>query len=67
MLADDFPEASVYITPSAFRFIRKETEVVEEEVTQVTKSDKSIVVVEPKAYVPTHASTWVSNSMCLRW
>ena len=57
----------MYITPSAFRFIRKETEVVEEEVTQVTKSDKSIVVVEPKAYVPTHASTWVSNSMCLRW
>ena len=63
----DFPEASVYITPSAFRFIRKETEVVEEEVTLVTKTDNSIVVVEPKAYVPTHASTWASNSMRLRW
>ena len=33
----DFPEASVYVTPSAFRFIRKEAEVVEEEVTLVTK------------------------------
>ena len=63
----NFPEASVYITPSAFRFIRKETEVVEEEVTLVTKTDDSIVVVEPKAYVPTHASTWASNSMRLRW
>ncbi|KAL9957986.1 hypothetical protein ACROYT_G034946 [Oculina patagonica] len=63
----DFPEASVYITPSAFRFIRKETEVVKEEVTLVTKTDDSIVVVEPKAYVPTHASTWASNSMRLRW
>ena len=63
----DFPEASVYVTPSAFRFIRKEAEVVEEEVTLVTKTDDSIVVVEPKAYVPTHASTWASNSMRLRW
>lgn len=57
----------MYVTPSAFRFIRKETEVVEEEVTLVTKTDDSIVVVENKAYVPTHASTWVSNSMRLRW
>ena len=57
----------MYITPSAFRFIRKEAEVVEEEVTLVTKTDDSIVVVEPKAYVPTHASTWASNSMRLRW
>ena len=63
----DFPEASVYVTPSAFRFIRKEAELVEEEVTLVTKTDNSIVVVEPKAYVPTHASTWASNSMRLRW
>ncbi|PFX19307.1 hypothetical protein AWC38_SpisGene16295 [Stylophora pistillata] len=62
----DFPEASVYVTPSACRFIRKEAEVVEEEVTLVTKTDDSIVVVEPKAYVPTHASTWASNSMRLR-
>ena len=61
----DFPEASVYVTPFAFRFIRKKTEVVEEEVTLVTKTDNSIVVVEPKAYVPTHASTWASNSMRL--
>lgn len=63
----DFPEASVYVTPSVFGFIRKETEVVEEEVTLVTKTDDSIVVVENKAYVPTHASTWASNSMRLRW
>ena len=63
----DFPEALVYVTPSVFRFIRKEAEVVEEEVTLVTKADDSIVVVEPKACVPTHASTWASNSMRLRW
>ena len=63
----DFPDASVYVTPSAFRFIRKEAEVVEEEVTLVTKTDNSIVVVEPEAYVSTHASTWASNSMHLRW
>ena len=63
----DFPEASVYTTPSAFRFICKEAEVVEEEVTLVTKTDDSIVVIEPKAYMPTHASTWASNSMRLRW
>ena len=41
--------------------------MVEEEVTLVTKTDNSIVVVEPKAYVPIHASTWASNSMRLRW
>ena len=41
--------------------------MVEEEVTLVTKTDDSIVVVEPKAYVPTHASTWASNSIRLRW
>ena len=63
----DFPEASVYVSPSAFRFILKEVEVVEEEVTLVTKTDDSIVVVEPKAYIPTQASTWASNSMRLRW
>ena len=34
---------------------------------EVTKTDNSIVVFEPKAYMPTHASTWVSNSMRLRW
>ena len=27
----------------------------------------TIVVVESKAYMPTHASTWASNSMRLRW
>ena len=65
----DYPEASVYITPSAFRLIRKKTEVVDDKVTLIadTDHDDSIVVVEPKAYVPTHASTWASNSMRLRW
>lgn len=63
----DYPEASVYITPSAFRLIRKKTEVVDDKVTLIADTDDSIVVVEPKAYVPTHASTWASNSMRLRW
>lgn len=59
MPVHDFAEALVYITSYAFRFIRK----VEEEVTLITKTDSSIVVVEPKAYMPTHASSWASNSM----
>lgn len=63
----DYPEVSVYITPSAFRLIRKKTEVVDDKVTLIADTDDSIVVVEPKAYVPTHASTWASNSMRLRW
>ena len=63
----DYPEASVYITPSAFMLIRKTKEVVDDKVTLIADTDDSIVVVEPKAYVPTHASTWASNSMMLRW
>lgn len=62
----DFPEASVYITPSAFRFIRKETEVVKEEVTLVTKTDDSIVVVEPKAYAPVLPRKCLSQCKTLR-
>ena len=41
--------------------------MVEEEVTLVTKTDDSMVVVEPNAYMPTHTSTWVSNRIRLRW
>ena len=55
------------ITPSAFRLIRKKTEVVDDKVTLIADTDDSIVVVEAKAYVPTHASTWASNSMMFRW
>ena len=51
-----------------FRLIRKKTEVVDDKVTLIADTDDSIVVVEPKAYVPTHASsTWASNSMRLQW
>lgn len=63
----DFPEAAVFVTPSAFRFIRKRTEVVGDKVTLIADTDDSVVVVEPKAYVPTHASNWASNRMRLRW
>ena len=66
LLVHDYPEASVYITPSVFRLIRKKTEVVDDKVTLIADTDDSIVVVEPKAYVPTHASTWASNSMRLQ-
>ena len=63
----DYPEASVYITPSAFTLIRKKTEVVDDKVTLIADTDDSIVVVEPKASVLTNASTWALNSMRLRW
>ena len=63
----DYPEASVYITPSAFRLIRKKTEVVDDMVILIAGSGDSTVVVELKAYVPAHASTWASNSVKLRW
>ena len=63
----DYPEASVYITPLAFRLIRKKTEVIDDKVTLIADTDDSIVVVEPKAYVPTYASTWTSSSMMFLW
>ena len=50
-----------------FILIRKKTEVVDGKVTIIADTDDSIVVVEPKAYAPTHASTWASNSMRLQW
>ena len=41
----DYPEASVYITPLAFRLIRKKTEVIDDKVTLIADTDDSIVVV----------------------
>ena len=63
----DFSEASVYVTLSAFRFIRKRSEVVGDKVTLIADTDDSVVVVQPKAYVPIHASTLAPNSMRFRF
>ncbi|XP_065130789.1 uncharacterized protein [Paramisgurnus dabryanus] len=61
----DFPEPSMYITPSAFRLLKKEPSQFEA-TTLVSSDDSSMAVVHPKAYIGTHGTTWASNYMRLR-
>ncbi|CAH1240833.1 Hypp6108 [Branchiostoma lanceolatum] len=62
----DFPEPSVYVTPSAFRLIRKKPAGVDGDESLISELDSSIAVVHPEAYVGTNGTTWCSNLMRLR-
>ncbi|XP_035659798.1 uncharacterized protein LOC118404665 [Branchiostoma floridae] len=62
----DFPEPSMYITPSAFRLMRKESVDAGGESRLKSTDDVSLAVIHPKAYVGTNGTTWGSNLMRLR-
>ncbi|XP_035690603.1 uncharacterized protein LOC118425678 [Branchiostoma floridae] len=62
----DFPEPSVYITPSAFRVIRKKPNDEAGKGNLISSRDFSMAVIHPKAYVGTNGTTWGSNLMRLR-
>lgn len=56
----------MYVTPSAFRVLKKEPSEMESR-TLISSEDSSMAVIHPKAYVGTHGTTWASNYMRLRW
>ena len=55
----------MYITPSAFRVLKKRPSEMES-TTLISTEDSSMAVIHPKAYVGTHGTTWASNYMRLR-
>ena len=57
----------MYITPSAFRVLKKEPAGVDGSNALISTEDSSITVIHPKAYVSTDGTTWASNYMRLRY
>ncbi len=63
----DWPEKAVYQTPAAHRIMDKEAITMDDGSEKlITVNDVHVVVVRPKAYVPSSGSTWANETHRLR-
>ena len=62
----DWREKLVYITPAAHRVLTKEEQFDNNQTILTTKDDNHFVVIRPKAFVPSTASVWASETVMLR-